>query len=60
MNSPAVSGFHDWACFSAQQAAEKTVKAVLQRLGAEAWGHAVFESRNSKSPVRGAAPAVLR
>jgi HEPN domain-containing protein len=31
-------GFYDWACFSAQQAAEKAVKAVLQRLGLETWG----------------------
>ncbi|MGH7321249.1 MAG: HEPN domain-containing protein [Candidatus Rokuibacteriota bacterium] len=36
-------GFHDWACFSAQQAAEKAVKAVFQRLGAEAWGHSVAD-----------------
>lgn len=35
--------FYDWACFSAQQAAEKAVKAVLQRLGAEAWGHSVAD-----------------
>jgi HEPN domain-containing protein len=31
------SGFCNWACFSAQQSAEKAVKAVLQKLGAEAW-----------------------
>ncbi len=36
-------GFYDWACFSAQQAAEKAVKAVLQRMGMEAWGHTVAE-----------------
>jgi len=36
-------GFYDWACFSAQQAAEKAVKAVFQRLGAEAWGHSVAD-----------------
>ena len=35
--------FYDWACFSAQQAAEKAVKAVFQRLGAEAWGHSVAD-----------------
>lgn len=29
------------ACFSAQQSAEKAVKAVLYRRGAEAWGHSV-------------------
>jgi HEPN domain-containing protein len=36
-------GFYDWAAFSAQQAAEKAVKAVFQRLGAEAWGHSVAD-----------------
>jgi HEPN domain-containing protein len=36
-------GFHNWACFSAQQAAEKGVKAVFQRLGAEAWGHSIAD-----------------
>lgn len=33
--------FHEWACFSAQQAGEKAVKGLYQRLGAEAWGHSV-------------------
>ena len=37
------AGFYDWACFSAQQSAEKAVKAVFQRLGAEAWGHSVYD-----------------
>lgn len=37
------NGFHNWACFSAQQAAEKAVKAVFQRMGAEAWGHSVAD-----------------
>jgi HEPN domain-containing protein len=36
-------GFYDWAAFSAQQAAERAVKAVFQRLGAEAWGHSVAD-----------------
>jgi HEPN domain-containing protein len=36
-------GFYDWACFSAQQAAEKAVKAVLQGMGAEVWGHSVYD-----------------
>ena len=35
--------FYDWACFSAQQAAEKAAKAVLQSIGAEAWGHSVAD-----------------
>lgn len=33
------SDFYEWACFSAQQSAEKAVKAVFQKFGAEAWGH---------------------
>jgi HEPN domain-containing protein len=33
----------EWACFAAQQASEKAVKAVYQRREAEAWGHAVSE-----------------
>jgi HEPN domain-containing protein len=37
------AAFYDWACFSSQQAAEKAVKAVLMRLGAEPWGHAVAD-----------------
>jgi HEPN domain-containing protein len=36
-------GFYNWACFSAQQAAEKAIKAVFQRMGAEAWGHSVVD-----------------
>jgi HEPN domain-containing protein len=36
-------GYYEWACFSAQQAAEKAVKAVSQAMGAEAWGHAVAD-----------------
>ena len=38
--------FFDWACFSAQQAAEKAAKAVFQKLGAEAWGHSVADLLN--------------
>jgi len=32
---------HEWACFAAQQAAEKAVKALHLHLGQEAWGHLV-------------------
>jgi len=35
------AGRHEWACFAAQQAAEKAVKALHLSLGQEAWGHAV-------------------
>jgi HEPN domain-containing protein len=34
---------HEWACFAAQQAAEKAVKAAHEALGQEAWGHSVTE-----------------
>jgi HEPN domain-containing protein len=37
------SGFFEWACFIAQQAAEKAAKAVYQKLGAEAWGHSTTD-----------------
>ena len=36
------AGDHEWACFAAQQAAEKAVKSVLMARGAEAWGHSVL------------------
>lgn len=35
------AGRHEWACFAAQQAAEKAVKALHLWLRQEAWGHVV-------------------
>ena len=35
-------GFYEWACFSAQQAAEKALKAVYQKFGGTAWGHSIL------------------
>jgi len=32
---------YEWSCFAAQQAAEKALKALFQRLGMEAWGHTI-------------------
>ncbi|MCS7180835.1 MAG: HEPN domain-containing protein [bacterium] len=37
------SGFYNWACFSAQQAGEKAVKGVFQKLGVDIWGHSVSD-----------------
>jgi HEPN domain-containing protein len=34
-------GRHEWACFAAQQSAEKAVKALHLFLGQEAWGHVI-------------------
>lgn len=36
-------GDYDWACFAAQQSAEKATKAAYAGLGQEAWGHVVTE-----------------
>ena len=36
-------GIFEWSCFIAQQAAEKSVKAVYQKLGGTAWGHSLRE-----------------
>lgn len=36
-------GHHEWACFGAQQAAEKAVKALHESEGTEAWGHSITE-----------------
>jgi len=32
-------GTYEWACFAAQQAAEKALKAVFEKRGQKAWGH---------------------
>lgn len=37
------SGYYEWSCFQAQQAAEKAVKALLYTYGRSAWGHSVVE-----------------
>jgi HEPN domain-containing protein len=33
------AGRHEWACFAAQQAAEKAIKALHLHCAQEAWGH---------------------
>lgn len=35
------SSDYEWACFAAQQGAEKIVKALYQGLGIEVWGHSI-------------------
>ena len=35
------AGRHEWACFAAQQAAEKAVKALHLHWRQEAWGHII-------------------
>jgi HEPN domain-containing protein len=50
---------HEWACFAAQQAAEKAVKALHLHLGQEAWGHVVARLLR-ELPVRTPADLVDR
>lgn len=37
------NALHEWACFAAQQAADKAVKALHLQMGQEAWGHSVVK-----------------
>jgi HEPN domain-containing protein len=37
------AGRHEWACFAAQQAAEKAVKALHLKGATEVWGHVIAE-----------------
>ena len=34
-------GDYEWACFSAQQAAEKAVKALYESIHVKVWGHSI-------------------
>lgn len=52
------AGRHEWACFAAQQAAEKAVKALHLRFGQEAWGHVVAKLLQ-ELPAAAAVPALL-
>ena len=44
------ASFHEWACFSAHQAAEKALKALFQHLNGEAWGHSVKRFLDELTP----------
>ena len=35
------AGRHEWACFAAQQSAEKAIKGLHLHLGQQAWGHVI-------------------
>ncbi len=53
-------GRHEWACFAAQQSAEKAVKAVHLSLGQEAWGHSVTELlQGLRARIADLAPGLL-
>lgn len=52
-------GDYEWACFAAQQACEKAVKALYQQRGEEAWGHAVSVLLEGLGPQLAVAPELL-
>lgn len=52
-------GFHDWACFSAQQSAEKALKAALQKRGVDAWGHSVADLLQEIGRTVATSPALV-
>ena len=47
------SAHHEWACFAAQQAAEKALKAVILAHGGEPWGHSVLALARALPPAIG-------
>jgi HEPN domain-containing protein len=51
-------GSHEWACFAAQQSAEKAVKALHLKIGQEAWGHVIARLLAELPPSTGAAHLV--
>ncbi len=52
-------GYHEWACFSAQQAAEKALKALYQHLKGEAWGHSVKRLLEELPEAVGVSPELV-
>lgn len=42
---------HEWACFAAQQSAEKAAKAAHAAIGQEAWGHVITELLDALRPA---------
>jgi HEPN domain-containing protein len=53
------AGYHDWACFAAQQAAEMAVKALHLAIGEEVWGHVVRKLLTELPPDLAAASELL-
>ena len=43
---------YEWACFQAQQAAEKAVKALLHCYGRSAWGRSIVELPDSLRDIK--------
>ena len=54
------AGSYEWACFAAQQSAEKGVKAVFLKANASAWGHSVSALLQQLPPPLQADDALLK
>ena len=52
-------GFHECSCFSAQQAAERAVRAFHQALGLEAWGHSTWQLLDSLPAEQRPGPGLI-
>jgi HEPN domain-containing protein len=52
-------GDYEWACFAAQQSADKAVKAIYRRLGLEGWGHSLKQLLDSLAEIE-QVPSELR
>jgi HEPN domain-containing protein len=50
---------YEWSCFAAQQSAEKAVKAVFEKHGNQAWGHAVSLLLGELSRSAGIPPELI-
>ena len=53
------AGRHEWACFAAQQAAEKAVKALHLWHGQEAWGHVAARLLAELPPAAAMPPELI-
>jgi len=50
---------YEWACFAAQQAAAKAIKAVFQKQNGEAWGHSLTVLLNELAEKIDIDPALI-
>lgn len=52
-------GDYEWACFAAQQGAEKSVKGLVLALGGEGWGHSITRLLTDLAHRHAVPPALL-
>ena len=54
------AGDYDWACFAAQQSAEKAVKGLILAKGGEGWGHSVMRLLKDLSQLMTVSESLIR